>query len=100
MYVKKNKKSIYFECYENTPFGLSAPPIPPRIQLPRVQSYIAATKEKDFASGKGYSPLRHHILFPEISVIDVFKGQKVINVNINRFYNIGVGYAVPCIRIY
>lgn len=98
--LKKTKKVFILNVMKNTPFGLSAPPIPPRIQLPRVQSYIAATKEKDFASGKGYSPLRHHILFPEISVIDVFKGQKVINININRFYNIGVGYAVPCIRIY
>lgn len=71
----KKQKSIYFECYEKTPFGFSAPPIPPRIQLQRVKTCISATKEKDFASGKGYSPLRHHMLFPEISVIDVFKGQ-------------------------
>lgn len=74
MYVEKTKKYLFWMLWK-TPFGFSAPPIPPRIQLQRVKTCISATKEKDFASGKGYSPLRHHMLFPEMSVIDVFKGQ-------------------------
>lgn len=49
---------------------LSAPPIPPRIQLSRIQSGDSNTKEKQSKSGKGCSLFRSYtiLFFSEINV--------------------------------